>query len=80
MRIGEIDSEIAYFPLGPVECGDVRKKLLELIGYADNIAVFYSDTGIGNWDERSRLSQSMDRVPQLRKIIGEFKYELDKIR
>ena len=80
VRIGEIDSEIAYFPLGPVECGDVRKKLLELIGYADNIAVFNSDTGIGNWDERSRLSQSMDRVPQLRKIIGEFKYELDKIR
>ena len=79
-RINEIYREIGDLPLPPVECGDVNLKLLELSGWADDIALFYSDTGMAKWDERSRLSQSLERVAYLQKTAAEFNYELEKVR
>ena len=79
-RISEIDGEIAHLPLGPVECKDVRQKLLDIACYADNIALFYSDTGLEKWDEGSRLYLSNDNSKHMRNAIVAFKYELEKVR
>ena len=79
-RIGEINDEIAHLPLGPVECKDVRQKLLEIASYAGNIVLFYSDTGLEKWGEGSRLYLSTENAKHLRKAMEAFKYELEKVR
>ncbi len=80
MRINEIDSEIRQLPSTPVECGEISQKLSEVISFASNIALLYSEIGMKKWNKQSRLAQAKDQAHLLTQSIDEFKYELKKVR
>jgi hypothetical protein len=79
-RIDELYSEITSLPFAPFECRDMDAKLETFVASLHNVWLFYSESGLRQWDAKSRLVQSLQQLADARKALQHLEYELTKVR
>ena len=78
-RIDEIDTAISQFLPAPFECIDLDQELRGFALDVYNIAHFYSDTGLKNWNEDQRFYLSRSHIEYASESLNKVEHELVKI-
>jgi len=79
-RINDIYFEINSLGYAPFECHDMDMKFESFISYLHNIWLLFSDNGLAKWDEKSRLTQSLQQKLYAQDALRYLEYELSKVR